>query len=98
MRITYEEKEKIFLTSFRRTFTGTSSGREYLNKANNDKLQEFFHMLSYILEEGSKITFGKSFCTIVRKKLTGEVLCCSSPYTVCLGFWEEPYKFIDLFL
>lgn len=98
MRITYNAKDKQFLTSFRRSFTGTASGREYLNKLNDDKLHDFFNLLSYILDEGSTITYGVSFCTIVRKKLTGEVLCCSAPYTVCLGFADEPYRFVDTFL
>lgn len=99
MRITYNIDTDTFYTSYRhQKGERIIEGKEYLNNRNHEMLHDFFVSLHSILEEGSTITCGKYYVTITRKKHTGEVLGCTAPYTICLGFADSPYRFIDFFL
>ena len=99
MKITYDEKTEKFETKFGRMIVRSKDGVKHVSNTNDANLHEFFLVLSHILEDDDgKIVLGRHFCTITRKKLTGEVLGCTVPYTVCLAFSTNPYLFIDQYL
>lgn len=97
IKIIYDRETDTFVSIRKYKKNGPES--VYLDYNLNKDLHEFLHNINEALKDDyCTITLGEEKLSITRKKITGEVIGCSVPYSVCNTYAHSHWRFIDFYL